>query len=134
MTADLTRVEWALYVMAASLVVQTVLLIVGAVAAWRAYESTAAALERQLIELRATTAAISAAMDRTAATVNRSADAANAALADMRRGVSSATAWVDTVASAVTAPRTVAAASLFRGIQWWRQRRRTAQHTDTRST
>jgi hypothetical protein len=120
---DSSTVETALVVIAASLVVQTLLLAGGSLAVWLAYRRAQAAVSAEVRELRATTDDIARTLQRAADAVGRGSDAVGAAVSDARHAVHSVGALTSTVATAITTPRTAAAMGVLRGVQWWRRRR-----------
>lgn len=121
---DLSTMERALNIIAVAVALQTALLIGGAVAAFLAYRRATAAIASQLLELRATTDALSVTVNRAVDTVAHGAQAVTSAVDDARQSAHNAAAWLSTAAAVVTTPRTAAAVGLLRGVQWWKNRRR----------
>jgi hypothetical protein len=130
---DPATVETALIVIAASLVVQTLLLVVGAIGAWIGYQRTRAAVAEEMRELRATTDDIARSVHRAAEAVGRGSDAVGAVVDDARQAVHNVGNWTGGVASVIGAPRTAAAMGLLRGVQWWRRRRQEQRDRDAGS-
>jgi hypothetical protein len=130
MTTDIAVLERALVVMAASMVIQTLLFIaagIGAVIAWRraaaALVEAKAAAEAQAAELREHVNRISATVDETARAVRRGSAAVDGVMTDVRDAMGTVRNSVGTMAGAVSAPRAAMALGLWRGIQMWRKRR-----------
>jgi hypothetical protein len=124
---DLSTMERALNIIAVGVALQTALMIGGAVAAYLAYRRATAALTDQLVELRATTEALSVTVNRAADTVAHGAHVVTSAVDDARQSAHNAAAWLNTAAAVVTTPRTAAAVGLLRGVQWWKNRRQAAR-------
>jgi hypothetical protein len=117
MTTDIAVLERALVIMAACLVVQTLLLTgaaVGAVMAWR--RATEALAEARLHLVR-----ISGHVDDTAQALRRSTATAEDVMTEVRDAMGTVRNSVGAVTSMVTAPRTALALGLWRGVQMWRK-------------
>ena len=130
MTTDIAVLERAMVVMAASMVVQTLLCIAGAVAALVAWRRAAAALieaktiaQAQAVELRAHLERMSDTVDETAQALRHGTNAVDEAITDVRDAMGTVSRSVGSVASAVTAPRAALAVGVLEGIKYWRKRR-----------
>lgn len=141
MTTDIVVLERALIVMAACLVVQTLLFVavgVGAFIAWRrasaALIEARAAAEAQAAELRGHLNRIAATVDDTGRALRRGTSAADDLIGDVRNAMGTMRDSVGTVASVVTAPRAALALGLWRGFQMWRKRRGTRDVDVTATT
>lgn len=130
MTTDIAVLERAMVVMAASMVVQTLLCIAGGVAALVAWRRAAAALieaktiaQAQAVELRAHLERMSDTVDETAQALRHGTNAVDEAITDVRDAMGTVSRSVGSVASAVTAPRAALAVGVLEGIKYWRKRR-----------
>ena len=130
MTTDTAVLESALTVMAISMVVQTLLFIAAAVAAFIVWRRTADALadvkakaELQVAELRACLDRMAVTVDETARVLRRGTDSVDDVITDMRDAMGTVRSSVGSMAQVVTAPRAALALGLWRGIQVWRKRR-----------
>jgi hypothetical protein len=140
MTTDIAVLERAMVVMAASMVVQTLLCIAGAVAAFVAWRRAAAALieakaiaQAQVVELSAHLEHMSGTVDETARALRHGSAAVDHVITDVRHAMGSVSKSVGSVASAVNAPRAALAIGVLQGIQYWRKRR-AAQRMATPAT
>jgi hypothetical protein len=130
MTTDIAVLERALIVMAVCLVIQTLLFLAAAVAAFIAWRRASAALveakaaaEAQAAELRTHLIRISGTVDEAARALRRGTSAVDDVMTDMRDAMGTVRNSVGNVASVVTAPRAALALGLWRGVQMWRKRR-----------
>ena len=130
MTTDIAVLERALIVMAVCLVIQTLLFLATAVAAFIAWRRASAALveakaaaEAQAEELRTHLIRISGTVDEAARALRRGTSAVDDVMTDMRDAMGTVRNSVGNVASVVTAPRAALALGLWRGVQMWRKRR-----------
>ncbi len=130
MTTDTAVLENALVVMAASMVIQTLLFIAAAVGAFIAWRRTTDALaearlrtEAQVAEFRAYVDRVANAVDDAARALKRGTSAVDDVMADVRDAMGTVRNSVGTVAQAVSAPRAALAFGLWRGVQFWRKRR-----------
>jgi hypothetical protein len=130
MTTDIAVLERAMVVMAASMVVQTLLCIAGAVAAFVAWRRATAALieakalvQAQAIELRGHLERMSDTVDETAQALRHGTQSVDEVITDVRDAMGTVSRSVGSVASAVNAPRAALAIGVLQGIQYWRKRR-----------
>ena len=130
MTTDTVVLERAVTVMAIAMVVQTVLFVAGAIAAYVAWRRASAALieakataDAQVIELRGYLDRLSARVDAVADAFLRSTSTVDGVVSDVRSAMGTVTNSVGSVASVVTAPRAALAMGLLKGFQVWRKRR-----------
>jgi hypothetical protein len=137
MTTDTAGLEAALTVMAVSMVIQTLLFTVAAVAGFIAWRRTTAALaefkvkaEGHIAELREYLDRMSLNVDETARALRRGTDAVDDVMTDVRDAMGSVRSSVGTVASVVTGPRAALALGLWRGLQVWRKRRAAQRVTE----
>ncbi len=127
MNPDLVTLERALVVMAVCLVVQTVMLVAGAVGAWIAYRRAADAAEREIRELRAVVDELAASSRRAVDTLVRGTESVRDVIDDARHAVDVTGEWATSAASLLTtAPKRAAAQGLLQAVLWWRRRRRHA--------
>ena len=141
MTTDIAVLERALVVVAACLVILTLLCLaaaVGAFMAWRratlALADAKAAAEAQVLELRAHLNRITASVEETGRALRRGSSTADDLVGDVRDVIGTVRDSVGGVASVVTAPRAALAFGLWRGIQMWRKRRATRDVEVTATT
>lgn len=137
MTTDIAVLERAMVVMAVSMVVQTLLCIVGAIAAFVAWRRAGQALaevrsaaDAQVRELRVHLNRMSETVDETARALRHGTAAVEEGITDVRDAVGNVRDAVGTVrnsvgtvASVVTARRAALAVGLYQGVQMWRRRR-----------
>lgn len=134
MPTDTAVLERVLWVMAIAMVVQTLLFVGAAVAAFVAWRRTAAALadarlkaEQQLADVRAELRVyldrVTTTVDETARALRSGTNSATDVMTDVRDALGTVRNSVGTVAQVVTAPRAALAIGLWRGFQFWRQRR-----------
>jgi hypothetical protein len=141
MTTDIAVLERALTVMAVCMAVQTLLCVaagVGAFIAWRrvtaAAQEARAAMNAELLELRAQVNRIAASVEETGRALRRGTSAADDLIGDVRDAVGTVRDSMGSVASVVTAPRAALAIGLWRGFQMWRKRRATTRDVETTAT
>lgn len=130
MTTDIAVLESALVVMAVAMTMQTLLFIGAAVAAFVAYRRASVALaeararaEAQVAELRVYLDRLAITVDESARALRRGTTAVDDVMSDVRDAMGTVRNSVGTVASVVSAPKAALALGLWRGIQFWRQRR-----------
>ena len=130
MTTDIAVLERAMVVMAACMALQTLLFLVGSVAAFIAWRRASEALseakalaEAQVVVLRAHLERMSDTVDETARALRHGTAAVDDAITDVRNVMGTVSHSVGSVASAVNAPRAALAVGVLQGIQYWRKRR-----------
>jgi hypothetical protein len=140
MTTDTAVLERALMVMAACLVIQTLLFLaagIGAFVAWRraslALTQAKASAEAQAAELRGHLNRITSSIEETARALRRNSSSVDDVMTDVRDALGTVRDSVGSVTSVVTAPRAALALGLWRGIQMWRKRR-AARDVDVTAT
>jgi hypothetical protein len=126
MTTDTAVLERALMVMAASMVIQTILFIAVAVAGVMAWRRTTEALREakaQVAELRVYLDRMSARVDEASGALIRGTAAVDDVVSDVRDAMGTVRNSVGNVASMVSGPKTALAVGLMKGVQVWRKRR-----------
>ena len=130
MPADTAVLERALWVMATAMVIQTLLFIGAAVAAFIAWRRAADALaetrakaEQQIAELRIYLDRMSATVDQTARALRSGTSSVDDVMTDVRDALGTVRNSVGSVAQVVTGPRAALAIGLWKGFQFWRKRR-----------
>jgi hypothetical protein len=140
MPTDTAVLEGALWVMAVAMVIQTLLFVGAAVAAYVAWRRTAEAMadarakaEQHVAELRVHLDRISGTIDETARALRSGTSSVDDVMTDVRDALGTMRHSVGTVAQVVTAPRAALAIGLLKGLQIWR-RRRAAQRVAAAAT
>jgi hypothetical protein len=140
MPTDTAVLEGALWVMAAAMVIQTLLFVGAGVAAYVAWRRTAEAMadarakaEQHVAELRVHLDRISITIDETARALRSGTSSVDDVMTDVRDALGTMRNSVGTVAQVVTAPRAALAIGLLKGLQIWR-RRRAAQRVAAAAT
>src|SRR5262245_32274361 len=130
MTTDTAVLERALMVMAVSMVIQTLLFMAAAAAAFVAWRRTTVALadarlkaEAQLMEFRGHIDRLAITVEETARALRRGTSTVDDVMSDVRDAMGTVRNSVGSVAQVVTGPRAALALGLWRGLQFWRKRR-----------
>ena len=126
MPTDTVVLERVLMVMAASMVIQTILFLAAAIAgvvAWRRSTEALKEVKAQVGELRIFLDRISARVDEASDALIRGTAAVDDVVTDVREAMGSVRNSVGNVASMVAGPKTALAVGLMKGVQVWRNRR-----------